>query len=362
MRKKSIKASQKQRTTLKDVAQRAGVSTAAASLVLNNKPNRFTDSTKDIIRQAASELGYVPNQSARSLATQSSSLFALIIPDIENLFFASLAKHLEDECRQFGYSLLIANTSEDKAEQARAVARMIQLGVDGLFIVPAYGSFESEQQMEKMLQSADFPVVFIDRYPAHMQMHAQRCAVFAYDHKRGGALVAQLFADQGHKRIAAIGPLDLDNENFAEHNDSARFFGFIDELKNQGIPIDKALLKNGQYNVSSGYDNADIIIDHGVSAVFCGNDLIALGFMRRAHERGVKIPDDISIVGYDDVMESFGLDFNLTTVRQDIGDLVSASVRRMLKLSSGKGESSSSIVSLLEPHIVERATVKNATV
>ena len=129
-----MKNVQPKRATLKDIARKAGVSSTAVSLVLNNKPNRFTEETRDLICSIAEDMHYLPNQTARSLATQSSSLLALIIPDIENLFFASLAKHMENECRRQGYSLLIVDTSEDVNEQSSAISRVTQLGIDGLLL------------------------------------------------------------------------------------------------------------------------------------------------------------------------------------------------------------------------------------
>ncbi|MFD0705310.1 LacI family DNA-binding transcriptional regulator [Alloscardovia venturai] len=362
----SRKLLKKQRATLKDVADAAGVSTAAASLVLNDKPNRFTEETRESIRHAAQELGYVPNQSARSLATQSSSLFALIIPDIENLFFASLAKHIEDECRKLGYSLLIVDTGENAKEQNAAIKRMIQLGVDGLFMVPAYGSPRDVTHLEAALESAQFPVIFIDRYftGVHMSLREVRWDSFAYDHVRGGMLVADLLADLGHTNIGIIGP-----HVFEDYADSARFDGFIRQLSSRGIVVNSAVVKTGPYSVSTGYEYADDLIDKNVTAVFCGNDLIALGFMRRLGERGLSVPEDMSVVGYDDVMNSFGLDFKLTTVRQDVNTLAQAGMSKMMKLREGsltqkksrqaKTQEDANVaeVTLLMPQIVRRGTV-----
>lgn len=362
MAKKAGRSTQakNQRTTLKDVAHQAGVSTAAASLVLNNKPNRFTQETRDIIRESARLLGYVPNQSARSLATQSSSLFALIIPDIENLFFASLSKYIEDECRSCGYSLIISDTSENIAEQESAIRRMIQLGVDGLFIVPAYDSFDDPDILKSVLDNVDFPVIFLDRYPNWLGSHedTSQWSAFAYDHERGGRLVADLLVDCGHSRIAAIGPMSPADKEVGGHNDAQRLHGFFDQLRMRGISIDASLMGYGSYRVSTGRELADTVIDGGVTAVFCGNDLIALGFIREAYSRGLSIPRDISVVGYDDVMAAFGLDFQLTTVKQDVAKLAGASVRHMVHLCLDK-ENAGQVVTLLDPSIVMRTTVKN---
>ncbi len=329
------------RATLKDVAQAASVSSTAVSLVLNNKPNRFTEETRDHIRSIARDLNYVPNQSARSLATRASSLLALFIPDIENLFFVSLAKHLEDECKKQGYSMLIVDTSEDIREQDSALKRMIQLGIDGLFIVPARGSSEYNQRFYAQLLETDFPVVFIDRIPDELKnvdsakayKAKKKWSALAYDHEYGGRLAAQYFLDRGHQRMGIIGPVS--SNDGGTHNNLERFNSFIEECNSRGVEIPEDCIRDGAFNVSVGRDNADELIDAGVTAVFCGNDLIAIGFTRRARERGIRVPEDISVIGYDDVMRAFGLDFAFTTIRQDVRDLARRSCEAMIDAMIG---------------------------
>ncbi|OTA26977.1 hypothetical protein B9G54_02815 [Alloscardovia macacae] len=358
------------RATLKDIAKVAGVSSTAVSLVLNNKPNRFTEETREQIRAIARELNYVPNQSARSLATKSSSLLALIIPDIENLFFASLAKHMEAECKAAGYSLLIVDTGEDIVEQEQALQRMIQFGIDGLFIIPTYSSLEESASLRARLLKTGFPVMFIDRIPERIVDEAEDPALadtesnwraFAYDHTRGGQLAARAFLEQGHREFGMIGPVERTGRD--KGNNSARFEGFLTELQKCGVRVPPERVKNGAFTVSAGRDYADELIDAGVTAVFCGNDLIAIGFTRRARERGLRVPEDISVIGYDDVMTSFGLDFEFTTVKQDVSALARVSCEAMLQaVGAGSGEvlSAAQRMTLLMPELVERTTVASA--
>ncbi|TCD54914.1 LacI family transcriptional regulator [Alloscardovia theropitheci] len=369
-------AGRTKRATLKDVAQAAGVSSTAVSLVLNDKPNRFTEETRAQIRKIAEDLNYVPNQSARSLATRASSLLALFIPDIENLFFVSLAKHLEDECKKQGYSLLIVDTREDLREQENALKRMIQLNIDGLFIVPVRGdkngiksedknksskeSTGGDKAFMRSLAEADFPVVFVDRIPDDLTEEDMEDSwrALAYDHRAGGRLAAKLFADRGHTKIGIIGPVESKNSEFI--GNIARFEGFVDELGLQKISLDSNCIRNGDFNVSVGRDNADALIDAGVTAVFCGNDLIAIGFTRRARERGKRVPQDISVIGYDDVMTAFGLDFDFTTIRQDVHELAVRSCEAMLNgthLQKNNKATQISKITMLQPQLVERDTV-----
>ena len=124
------------RATLKDVAAAAGVSVATVSLVLNNRPARVSEEKRKAIADAAKKLNYVPNQSARSLVTKQSQLVALIVPDIENLFFAALAKCVENECAE-GYSLIVANSDDSRAAEHELLQRLPARGVDGVMLIPA---------------------------------------------------------------------------------------------------------------------------------------------------------------------------------------------------------------------------------
>lgn len=366
-----MKNVQPKRATLKDIARKAGVSSTAVSLVLNNKPNRFTEETRDLIRSIAEDMHYLPNQTARSLATQSSSLLALIIPDIENLFFASLAKHMENECRRQGYSLLIVDTSEDVNEQSSAISRVTQLGIDGLFIVPTFGTAEYNAQLLDELASTHVPVVFIDRIPEQINQGVadRKWRALAYDHSVGGRLAAQHLIRSGHTKIGVIGPVKrhaLDSGNNSADNSvettadnsvnhSARFEAFLDELAAHNIVPQDDWIIDGGFSLAQGYNFADNLLHAGVSAVFCGNDLIAVGFLRRAREQGYAVPADISLIGYDDVMGAFGLDFELTTIRQDVEQLAKRSCEMMLDaayVDSGQGN-----VVLLKPELSEGYSV-----
>ncbi|WP_418968846.1 LacI family DNA-binding transcriptional regulator [Alloscardovia omnicolens] len=364
-----MRGKQPKRATLKDIAEKAGVSSTAVSLVLNNKPNRFTEETREHIRSIARELQYVPNQSARSLATQSSSLLALIIPDIENLFFASLAKHMEDECKKQGYSLLIVDTGEDVHEQSSALRRMIQLGIDGLFIVPSFGSAQYNAQLLDELSTTGIPVVFIDRIPEklqseasdiHMPEDAESSRVvrtqwrgLAYNHRVGGRLAARHLIEAGHTHIGVIGPVS--HRASDKGDNSARFEAFLEDLDAHGIVPDTSCIIDGNFSLSVGYNHADALIRAGVTAVFCGNDLIAVGFLRRAREQGYAVPGDISLIGYDDVMGAFGLDFEFTTIRQDVAELARQSCKMMLDKNYDVQQQGS--VVLLEPQLHVRHSV-----
>ena len=261
------------RATLKDVAAAAGVSVTTVSLVLNNRPARVSEEKRKAIADAAKKLNYVPNQSARSLVTKQSQLVALIVPDIENLFFAALAKCVEDECAAQGYSLIVANSDDSRAAEHELLQRL-----------PARGW----------------------------------CDAVGFDNYLGGRLAAQYLLEGGHTRIGIV------TGDIAESSAAERRRGFVDAIEQSGKHFDSSLCVEGDYRFDSGYRAANQIIDGGATAVFCCNDVMALGFRQRMAERGLHVTEDMQVIGYDNILKRFGLGWRMTTVEQSVTDLAAA--------------------------------------
>ena len=268
------------RATLKDVAAAAGVSVTTVSLVLNNRPARVSEEKRKAIADAAKKLNYVPNQSARSLVTKQSQLVALIVPDIENLFFAALAKCVEDECAAQGYSLIVANSDDSRVTE------------------------------HELLQC---PVVLIDRLT-----QCGWCDAVGFDNYLGGRLAARYLLEGGHTRIGIV------TGDTAESSAAERRRGFVDAVEQAGECFDSSLCVEGDYRFGSGYHAADQIIDGGATAVFCCNDVMALGFRQRMAERGLRVTEDMQVIGYDNILKRFGLGWRMTTVEQSVADLAAA--------------------------------------
>ena len=267
------------RATLKDVAAAAGVSMTTVSLVLNNRPARVSAEKREAIAQAVKRLNYVPNQNARSLVTKRSELVALIVPDIENLFFAALSKCVEDECAAQGYSLIVANSDDSRATEHDLLRRLSSRGVDGILLIPARESCSDGvgADLRADVGRVVCPVVLIDRLT-----RCGWCDAVGFDNYLGGRLAAQYLLEGGHKRIGIV---------------------------------------TGDVAESSA---ADRIIDGGATAVFCCNDVMALGFRQRMAERGLHVTEDMQVIGYDNILKRFGLGWRMTTVEQSVGDLAAA--------------------------------------
>lgn len=303
------------RATLKDVAAAAGVSVTTVSLVLNNRPARVSEEKRRVIADAAKKLNYVPNQSARSLVTKQSQLVALIVPDIENLFFAAFAKCVEDECAAQGYSLIVANSDDSRESEQALLRRLTSRGVDGVLLIPARESCAAGAgaALREDVERVTCPVVLIDRLT-----QCGWCDAVGFDNYLGGRLAAQYLLEGGHKRIGIV------TGDVAESSAADRRRGFADALEQAGERLDPSLCVTGDYRFASGYRAADRIIDGGATAVFCCNDVMALGFRQRMAERGLHVTEDMQVIGYDNILKRFGLGWRMTTVEQSVGDLAAA--------------------------------------
>ena len=288
------------RATLKDVAAAAGVSVTTVSLVLNDRPARVSAEKREAIAQAVKQLNYVPNQNARSLVTKQSKLVALIVPDIENLFFAALAKCVEDECAAQGYSLIVANSDDSRESEQALLRRLTSRGVDGVLLIPARESCAAGAgaALREDVERVTCPVVLIDRLT-----QCGWCDAVGFDNYLGGRLAAQYLLEGGHKRIGIV------TGDVAESSAADRRRGFVDAIEQAGEQFDSALCVSGDYRFDGGYHAADQIIDGGATAVFCCNDVMALGFRQRMAERGLHVTEDMQVIGYDNILRRFGSGF-----------------------------------------------------
>ncbi|MEE1296587.1 MAG: LacI family DNA-binding transcriptional regulator [Bifidobacterium sp.] len=339
------------RVTLRDVTEAAGVSLTTASLVLNNRACRLTKETRQRVADAATMLRYVPNQSARSLITKRSNLVTLIVPNIENLFFASLANALEQECQRQGYGLIIANSDDSRDREHALIGQLVARGVDGVFLIPALGSFERSEELRADVANVPCPVTLLDR-----MVTGGWCDGVGFDNLHGGSHAAQCLLEAGHTRVGCLSGIG---------NANGRRRGFLGTLAEAAIEVDPELDLTGNYRFDSGYQAAPVMAEHGVTAVFCCNDLMASGMLRRFQEMGLRVPDDISLIGYDNILGRFGLPTDVTTVEQRIETLAAEGWRMLLSRIEGRDASgdeqpwlSEPRSELLEPKLITRSTVR----
>ena len=244
------------RATLKDVAAAAGVSVTTVSLVLNNRPARVSEEKRKAIADAAKKLNYVPNQSARSLVTKQSQLVALIVPDIENLFFAALAKCVEDECAAQGYSLIVANSDDSHVTEHELLQRLPARGVDGVMLIPARESCvgDAAERLREDVALVSCPVVLIDRLT-----QCGWCDAVGFDNYLGGRLAARYLLEGGHTRIGIV------TGDTAESSAAERRRGFVDAVEQAGEAAKGAVAASDAFFPFR--DGFDVLAEAGVTAV-----------------------------------------------------------------------------------------------
>lgn len=304
--------------TLKDVAERAGVSAAAVSLVLNGRPNRISEEKRALIFRAAEELNYLPNQNAVGLVKGRSEVLGVIIPDIRNLFFSELVSGIDAVALANGWNIIITSSNDQSALALQNIRTLAARDVGAMLLVPAgdAGAVEAVAYRQA-IESFGRPVILMDR-----ALPGVAVSQVAIDQREGARLAVEHLFDLGHRKIACI----LGPRSFS----TPRLTGVEDAFHAHGLELSAADLYQGAYTMESGYAVADAVFRSDHTAVFCFNDMMVCGLYKRARELGVSIPGDLSVVGFDDIFVSDYLEIPLTTVWQPAHELGAEAARRAL--------------------------------
>lgn len=302
--------------TMKDVAERVGVSVQTISAVINNKPG-ITEETRARVLEAVQQLGYRPYSIARSLRTGRTRTIALIVSDIANPSFATMASAAEDYAHTFGYSLLVFNTHDDSERENSYIRTASQSWIDGVLFVSAADQMTSLDAF----QAANIPPVAIDRIPEHYDGPS-----VTLDNVKAGSIAAEHLMNLGHTSIAHIsGPMKL---RLARE----RRNGFLQALADRGLS--PGMVNEGDWTCESGYTAMRLILKSHPrpTAVFAANDRMAIGAMQAIYEAGLCVPGDLSIVGLDDIEVAAYQIPPLTTIRQPFAELGTRAVRLLLEI------------------------------
>ena len=307
MKSFSIPLKEWQLPTIHDVAKRAGVSPVTVSRVINNAGN-VSAATREKVELAIEELGYVPSVMARSLRSKRTRTLALIVSDITNPFWTTVARGVEDTARSRDYSVFLYNTDENPLKQQRSLDVVVAQQVDGVIIAP----YDSDAQNLAQLRQRDIPTVIIDRRIEGWDVDSVRG-----DSLSGAKALVQHLIGLGHQRIAMIsGPAKTST---AED----RVAGYRMALAEAGIPLDTRLIRRGEYRTLSGEELTLGLLDEGLNptAIFAANNAIALGVINAVEKRGLRIPQDIALVCFDDLPDVSRLFPFLTVVVQPAYDM-----------------------------------------
>lgn len=328
--------------TIKDIARITGFSPATVSLVLNHKEHRIPQKTRDTILQAAKEINYRPNRMAASLVTKRSRTIGLILPDITNSFFADIAAAAETECAKADYSLMLCSTNDVPEQDVRYVNLLLERGVDGvLFAMAVNSQTNCADECLNLLKEAATPVVLIDR-----EWNIDSMVNVTSDNEEGGYIACRHLMELGHAAIGCItGPMGTQSAQ-------KRLYGYIRALQEAGRPFDPKLVLEGDYHTDSGYRLSEKLVALGATGLLVGNDMMAMGVYKRLRELGLKIPRDVSVVGYDNLPFADFLETPLTTVAQPARDMGKTASKKLLRMLADKPQQSS----LYTPTLVMRGS------
>lgn len=313
------------RVTLKDVARESGYSQSAVSLVLNGRQSRISEKGRRKIIETAQRLGYRASRAAQSLAFGRTGSIALIVPDIHNPFFSRLAKELgENAIRRRDSDLIIVNTAESLERDLQSLKRMDAQMADGIVYVPSEEAVISHPSaLMAQIEAMTAPVVIVDRF-----IRGASCdQVGANDHQ-GAYLATRRLVKAGHSRIGCIaGPVHLDGND--------RLLGYESALCESGVMPDQDLMICGPYSIQSGHDAVDVFLEKGVTAILCLSDMITAGVLQRLYELKIRVPDDISLISYDDTFVSFCACPGITCVSQSVECLATCALDMIFERMDG---------------------------
>ncbi|XMB71666.1 LacI family DNA-binding transcriptional regulator [Mycoplasmatota bacterium WC30] len=332
--------------TIRDIAREAGVSVTSVSLVLNDRKNTIPKSTRDRIKLVAKELNYHPNQIAVGLVTKKTKSIGLIVPDISNSFFADLAKSVENNLSALGYSLILSNSNNSLKESKHYVDLLVNRGVDGLII--SFSGDDSDDLKEKQnlvetLNHLDVPLISLDSW-----MEGLICPGVSVYHSKGGYLATKYLIEMGHKKIGCVSGK---NGNYSSDR---RLKGYMKALTEARLEYNPAYVCEGDYQYMSGYSCGKKLLKTDITAIFVSNDLMAYGVYLAAQEEGKRIPEDISVIGFDDMFFSSMLSVPLTTIRQSVDKLGELACKLLIKRINKEHLEQDFIQ--LEPSLVERSS------
>ena len=335
----------KKRVTIKDVAKEANVSIATISYVINKKEN-LSKGTIDKVNSAIKKLNYIPDLSARSLVNKKSNLLGVVIPQTElgkqlmlnNPFYSEFISGVEYTARINGYHIILSGIEGDKM----CLDVPFKRNLDGIIVLGLYS-----EEFYNELKKTRIPIVLVDSYCDDHYYHNIKI-----NDRYGGYIATKYLIEKGHRKIAFVSGKIL-KEGVSEQ----RFIGYKDALEELNIPYCEENTFEGYVDFDYGLNIVEKIISKkGITAVFATADILAMGIMKGLKMANVKIPDDISVIGFDDISITKFIDPGLTTVKQNIYKKGEISVELIIDHINNKVKGKQEIILPIE--IIERDSVK----
>lgn len=324
-------------TTIYDVAREAGVSMATVSRVVNGNPN-VKPATRKKVLEAIERLGYRPNAVARGLASKKTTTVGVIIPDISSIFFAELARGIEDIATMYKYNIILCNSDQNKDKEIHLINTLLEKQVDGIVFM---GGHITEEHADEFKRSP-VPVVLAATLDTNKEIPSVNI-----DYKQAVYDAITNLIEQGHERIGMLsGTLD------DPVNGYQKFAGYREAIENAGLKFEEELVVIGDYTYDSGIEamSTFLELENKPSVIFASTDEMALGIIHAAQDHGLSVPDDIEVLGFDNTRLAVMVRPTLSTVVQPMYDIGAVSMRLLTKYMN-KEEVNDHIVVL--PHRIE---------
>lgn len=334
--------------TIADIAQQAGVSKATVSRVLNNRAEGVGAETRARILKILADTGFQPSAMARCLATGESRTVGLIIPDIANPFFAQLVRGAEAVLNQHGYNLFLCNSDRSIEKESHYIRALIDKAVDGVILNSAGSAKDSQVEA---LEEKGVPVVLLDRV---IQQRESRFGVFVDNQGGARQAAACLYAQADCSLLFLNGPPALSQS-------IERLAGVWDAVRELDIPAHRLRIVNADFTLEGGYRAICDELERAsgplpFNALFAANDLMAIGAARALHQHKIRVPDDVELIGFDDIEFAAMLEPPLSTIAQPAQEMGASSAELLLRLIGGQKPRQKTLV--MRPRLVLRGTTR----
>ncbi|WML40866.1 catabolite control protein A [Neobacillus sp. OS1-2] len=323
--------------TIYDVAREANVSMATVSRVVNGNPNVKPVTRKKVL-EVIERLGYRPNAVARGLASKKTTTVGVIIPDISNIFFAELARGIEDIATMYKYNIILSNSDQNKEKELHLLNTMLGKQVDGIVFMGGNISADHVAEFEK----SPVPIVLAGSIEESNQIPSVNI-----DYEAAVYDSTKEFIEKGHKQIAfVIGPLH------EPKNAQKKLKGYQRALVEAGLPFNEELLFEGDYTYDSGIEAIEKLLEAAErpTAILVGSDEMALGVVHGAEDKGFNVPEDFEIITSDNTRLALMVRPQLTTIVQPLYDMGAVAMRLLTKLMNKEKTEENSVVL---PHRIE---------
>jgi LacI family transcriptional regulator len=330
--------------TIKDIANKTSLSTTTVSRVLNGKAEKYriAKKSKKIVEEAAAELNYVPNHFAANLKSGKSNTIGLILPSLSNPFFANIASNISSEVRRHGYITIIAESDENVGIEKTLLQQFIARNIEGLIIIPC------GKEMEHIKNTYDqgLPLVLLDRYFEDVKI-----PFVSTDNFEGAYMASNLLINHGHKSILCIqGILDSTPNKF-------RVKGFKQAMKDAGIENFKVV--GDAFSIENGFTETKMLLQNKVrpTAIFTLSNTIALGCLKALKEENIRIPQDISLITFDDHLYLDFLATPITSIAQPVEAICKIALKHLMSNLKEKEKTVKQVI--LKPEIKYRESIAN---